>query len=112
MPSTKTERRGDKTGVCEERVDKDFSLNLLSHLFEICGSNTSIYRKLSDSGIIEIHLIHNGGLQCTHFEICIFLWEGILFSKFFFVLECIHFFDLESLGLKKPRNQQFFHYLS
>ena len=62
MPSTKTVRRGDKTGVCEEEVDKDFSLNLLSHSFEICGSNTSIYYKLPDSGIIEIHLIHNGGL--------------------------------------------------
>lgn len=47
--------------VCVKGENKDFSLNL-SLLFEIFKSNTSIYYKLSDSGIIEIHLIHNGGL--------------------------------------------------
>lgn len=62
VPSTKTVRRGDKTGACKEGVDKDFNLNLLSHLSEIFRSNTRIYYKLSVSGIIEIHLIYNGGL--------------------------------------------------
>lgn len=58
--STETVRRGGRTGVCEGE-NKDFSLNL-SHLFEIFKSNTSIYYKLSDREIIEIHLIHNRGL--------------------------------------------------
>lgn len=55
---TKTVRRGGRTGACEDRVDEDISLNLLSHLCEICRSNTSIYYKLSDHGVAEIHLIH------------------------------------------------------
>lgn len=60
--STKTVRRRERTGVCEEGVDKDFSSNLLSHLFEIFRSNTSIYGNRSDSGIIEIHLVQMGAL--------------------------------------------------
>lgn len=41
-------------------MDKDFSLNLLSRLFEIFRLNISIYFKFFDSGIIEIYLIYNG----------------------------------------------------
>lgn len=62
VPSTKTVKKGERTGVYEDGMDQDFNLNLLSHLFEIFRSNMSIYYKLSDSRIIEIHLIHNGGL--------------------------------------------------
>lgn len=85
VPSTKTVRRGERTGVYEERVGKDVSSNLLSHLFEIFRSNTSIYNNLSDSGIIEIHLVHSGGFSVLSLKFAFLFWKEFPVLSFLFV---------------------------
>lgn len=84
--------------MCEAGLDKDFSCNVLSHLFEMFRSNESIYPEPPESGIMEVHLEHNGGLWCTRFEIGIVILEGIFCSKSLFGLQYIHFFDLKKSG--------------
>lgn len=82
--------RGGRAGVCE-----DFSLNLLCHWFYIFRSNASTYSKLSESRITEIHRYTMEGFGVLTLKFAFLILEGILCSRFLFVLKYIHFFDLE-----------------